>query len=88
MFLSLTNATHVFIFIIFSSIYVCSILWIYGDAATRGLIGWKGTLLPLLFLVAGTVAMLLGYSWALLVWPIGFIGWFVLRPAETTVLTE
>lgn len=88
MFLSLTNATHVFIFIIFSSIYVCSILWIYGDAATRGLIGWKGALLPLLFLVAGTVAMLLGYSWALLVWPIGFIGWFVLRPAETTVLTE
>ena len=85
--LSLTNATHVFIFIIFSSIYVCSILWIYGDAATRG-VGWRGTVLPLLFIVAGTVALLLGYNLALLVWPIGFIAWFVFRPAETKILTD
>lgn len=85
--LSLTNATHVFIFIIFSSIYVCSILWIYGDAATRGA-GWKGMILPLLFIVAGTLALLMGYNLALLVWPIGFIAWFFLRPGATIELTD
>ena len=85
--LSLTNATHVFIFIIFSSIYVCSILWIYGDAATRGA-GSKGMILPLLFIAAGTLALLMGYNLALLVWPAGYIAWFFLRPRETIVLTD
>ena len=85
--LSLANSTQVFIFIIFSSIYVCSILWIFGDAATRGT-GWKGSILPLVFIVAGILALLMGYNLALLAWPIGYIAWFLLRPSETIELTD
>jgi len=85
--LSLTSATQVFIFIIFSSIYVCSILWIYGDAATRGT-GWKGAILPLVFIAAGILALIMGYYLALLIWPIGYIAWFFLRSKETIMLTD
>ena len=79
--LALTSSMDVFIFIIFCSIYVCSILWIYGDAATRDA-GWKGLILPLLFVIAGTVALIKGEYLALLIWPVGFMLWFIKRPAE------
>ena len=85
--LPLTDATHVFAFIIFSSFYVCSILWIYGDAATRGA-GWKGLILPLLFIAAGVLAFINGLYLALLVWPAGYVAWLVLRPARTVELTD
>ena len=42
---SLDSALNVFIFIIVSSVYVCSILWTYGDTVTRGLTGWRGVLI-------------------------------------------
>lgn len=77
--ISLNSSLDVFLFIIFCSVYVCSILWIYGDAATRGA-GWKGLLLPLLFIVAGTLALILGISAGLAIWPLAYIGWFIWRP--------
>ena len=63
---SLDNSLDVFIFITLCSIYVCSILWVYGDAATRGMAGLKGVL---------TAALI-----AIVIWPLGFIIWFNKRP--------
>ena len=84
---SFSNATEVFIFIILCSVYVCSILWIYGDAATRDM-GIKGTILPLIFVVAAALALTKGWLWALLAWPVGYVAWFVLRPATSHVIVE
>ena len=85
--ISFTNSTDVFIFIIFCSAYVCSILWIYGDAATRDM-GVKGTILPLIFVIAAALALTKGLIMALIIWPIGYIAWFVLRPKSSHVITE
>jgi len=71
----------VFIFIVFCSFYVCSILWVYGDAATRNA-GWKGQMLPLLFVIAGTLALVKGVYLTLLIWPPGYAIWFVKRPEQ------
>lgn len=94
---SFNNSTEVFVFIILCSIYVCSILWIYGDSATRDM-GIKGLILPLIFILAIVLTFLsglvqnitgleLGY-WPLLAWPIGYIAWFVLRPKTAHAITE
>ncbi|MBL1140886.1 MAG: hypothetical protein HND53_02545 [Proteobacteria bacterium] len=85
--ISFSNSTEVFIFIILCSVYVCSILWIYGDAATRDM-GIKGAILPLIFVIAAALALTKGLFLALLAWPIGYIAWFVLRPATAHVITE
>ena len=85
--ISYTNSTDVFIFIIFCSVYVCSILWIYGDAATRDM-GIKGAILPLIFVIAAALALTKGLIMALIVWPIGYIAWFILRPKSSHVITE
>jgi hypothetical protein len=85
--LSFNNATEVFIFIILCSIYVCSILWIYGDSTTRGM-GIKGAILPLIFVIAASLTLTLGMSWTLIVWPIGYAAWFFLRPSKSQVITE
>jgi hypothetical protein len=66
---SLDNSLSVFIFIILCSIYVCSILWVYGDAATRGMAGLKG---------AFTAALV-----AIVIWPLGVIVWLCKRPSLT-----
>lgn len=79
--LSLTSSLDVFLFIIFCSFYVCSVLWIYGDAATRNA-GWKGLILPLLFVIAGTLALIKGEYMALVIWPLGYVIWFIRRPGE------
>ncbi len=79
--LTLTSATDVFIFIIFCSCYVCSILWIFGDAATRAA-GMKGMIFPILFVAAGALALIKGIYLALLIWPIGYVAWFYIRPKE------
>mgnify|MGYP007077426999 CR=1 FL=1 len=84
---SFNNAIEVFIFILSCSVYVCSILWIYGDAATRDL-GIKGGILPLIFVVAAALALIKGWMWALLAWPIGYVAWFLLRPAQSHVIDE
>ena len=84
---SFSNSTEVFIFIILCSVYVCSILWIYGDAATRDM-GIKGGILPLIFVIAAALALTKGITLALIAWPIGYIAWFVLRPATSHVITE
>ena len=81
--LNLGNSMDVFLFIIFCSFYVCSILWIYGDAATRNT-GWKGLILPLLFVIAGTLALIEGVYSGLLTWPIGYVAWFLKRPSAVT----
>ncbi len=83
----LTSATDVFIFIIFCSIYVCSILWIFGDVATRGG-GTKGKIFPLLFVIAGTLALIKGVYLALIVWPVGYVVWFYIRPKTEIELTD
>lgn len=85
--ISFTNSTEVFIFIILCSVYVCSILWIYGDAATRDM-GIKGAILPLIFVIAAALALTKGILLALLAWPIGYVVWFILRPATSHVITE
>lgn len=79
--LSLSNSFDVFLFIMFCSFYVCSVLWIYGDAACRNA-GWKGLLLPMLFVLAGGLALIKGVLMALAVWPLGYVIWFVTRPGE------
>ena len=84
---SFSNATEVFIFIILCSVYVCSILWIYGDAATRDM-GIKGGILPLIFVIAAALALTKGLMWALIVWPMGYGAWFFLRPAKSHVIVE
>ncbi len=84
---SFSNSTEVFIFIILCSVYVCSILWIYGDAATRDM-GIKGAILPLIFVIAAALALTKGMLLALLVWPIGYVAWFILRPTTSHVITE
>ena len=83
----LNSATDVFIFIIFCSIYVCSTLWLYGDVATRGG-GPKGMSIPLLFVIAGALALVKGIYLALLVWPVGYVAWFFIRPKNEIELTE
>ena len=82
-----SNATEVFIFIISCSVYVCSILWIYGDAATRDM-GIKGGILPLVFVIAAALALTKGILWALLAWPIGYVAWFILRPKTSHTIIE
>jgi hypothetical protein len=84
---SFSNSTEVFIFIILCSVYVCSILWIYGDAATRDM-GLKGGILPLIFIIAAALALTKGILLALIAWPIGYVAWFVLRPTKSHVITE
>ncbi len=81
--LGLTSSMDVFLFIIFCSLYVCSVLWIYGDAATRNA-GWKGLVLPLLFVLAGTLALVMGEYLALLIWPVGYLIWFIKRPLDVS----
>jgi hypothetical protein len=78
--LALSSSMDVFLFIIFCSFYVCTILWIYGDAATRNS-GWPGLVLPLIFIIAGTLALLKGMYLVLLCWPAGYLFWFMLRPS-------
>ena len=85
--ITLNSATDVFIFIIFCSIYVCSILWIFGDAATRAA-GTKGMIFPAMFVIAGALALIEGVNLALLVWPVGYVTWFFIRPAEEVEQTE
>ncbi len=85
--ISLTSSTDVFIFIIFCSIYVCSILWIFGDVATRGG-GTKGMIFPLLFVVAGTLALIKGVYLALIIWPVGYVVWFFIRPKTEIEMTD
>ena len=85
--ISFGNSTEVFIFIILCSVYVCSILWIYGDAATRDM-GIKGTILPLIFVIAAALALTKGMMLALIAWPVGYIGWFALRPKSSHVIVE
>lgn len=85
--ISFSNATEVFIFILMCSVYVCSCLWIYGDAATRDM-GAKGAILPLVFVIAAALFLTLGLYWVLIVWPIGYIMWFILRPKTSHVIRE
>ena len=85
--IALNSAADVFIFIIFCSIYVCSILWIFGDVATRGG-GIKGMLFPLVFVVIGSLALIKGIYLTLVLWPIGYIVWFIIRPKQEIELIE
>ena len=85
--ISFSNSTEVFIFIILCSVYVCSILWLYGVAATRDM-GLKGTILPLIFVIAAALALTKGMMMALIAWPVGYIGWFALRPKSSHAIVE
>ena len=84
---SFENVLGVFLFILFCSFYVCSILWIYGDAATRDM-GNKGLVLPLIFIVAGALALILGWFYVLALWPLGYLAWFILRPKSSHAIIE
>ena len=81
------DASDVFVFIIFCSIYVCSVLWIFGDVATRGA-GSKGMIFPAIFVVIGALALIEGLYMLLILWPVGYIAWFVIRPKQEIELTE
>lgn len=82
-----SNSTEVFIFIILCSVYVCSMLWIYGDGATRDM-GVKGAILPLIFVIAAALALTKGMIWSLLAWPVGFVLWFIFRPKTSHTIVE
>ncbi len=85
--ITFSNSVEVFIFIILCSVYVCSILWIYGDAATRDM-GAKGLILPLIFVIITVPALIKGMLWTLVFWLIGYIAWFILRPAKSHAIVE
>ena len=84
---SLTNnSTEVFIFIILCSVYVCSTLWLYGDATTRDM-GAKGAILPLILVIAAELALMMGVL-EVIGFPLCIAGWFllltkILTPVET-----
>ena len=59
----------------------------YGDAATRDM-GIKGTILPLIFVIAAALALTKGMMMALIAWPVGYIGWFTLRPKSSHAIVE
>ena len=91
------NAAEVFAFIMFCSVYVCSILWIYGDAATRNM-GLKGLILPFILILVIVLIFLgglfkhlagleLGY-WPIVIWPMAYIAWFILRPKTAHPIVE
>ncbi len=84
--LSLNSVFDVFIFIILCSIFVCSVLWIYGDTATRGLGGVRGAVIAVLIAIPGVIAIPILIKTpgliAVLLWPIGFLIWLNKRPAE------
>ena len=84
---SFSNTIQVFIFILLCSTYVCSILWIYGDSATRDM-GAKGAILPLIFVIVAALALTKGYLLGLLAWPIGFIAWFIFRPKKSHIIVD
>jgi hypothetical protein len=50
--------------------------------------GAKGAILPLIFVIAAALALTKGMTWVLLVWPIGYIAWFILRPKTSHAITE
>lgn len=81
------NAIEVFIFIIFCSVYVCSILWIYGDAIARDM-GFKSVLLPVVFILIAGFYLLEGTFWVLYIWLIIYTLWFMLRPKNSHAVTE
>ncbi len=83
--ITFSSAAEVFVFILLCSFYVCSCLWIYGDAATRDM-GFKGVILPMVFIIAATLFLILGMAWLLIIWPIGYVAWFVLRPKASHVI--
>ncbi len=85
--ISFDNALGVFLFIIFCSIFVCSILWIYGDGATRDM-GHKGLILPFIFIAIGALALIKGWLLALIAWPVGYVAWFLMRPKKSHVIVE
>jgi hypothetical protein len=84
--LALNSVTDVFIFIILCSGYVCSILWLYGDLATRGLAGLGGAVIAILIAIPGLIAIPVLVESpgliAVLLWPIGFLIWLNERPPE------
>ena len=88
--LILNSVFDVFIFIVLCSIYVCSILWIYGDMATRGLEGIKGAAITALIAIPGLIAIPVLVAMpgliAVLVWPIGFLIWLNERPEEIELI--
>ncbi len=83
----LNSSMDVFLFIIFCSFYVCSTLWLFGDAATRGA-GNQGKMIPLAFVIAAALALVLGWYLALIIWPIGYVIWFVIRPKQQIELID
>ena len=85
--ITLSSSLDVFIFIIFCSCYVCSILWIFGDAATRDA-GIQGMMFPIIFVIVGALALIKGIFLLLVLWPVGYIAWFYIRPKEEVEQTD
>ncbi len=83
--ITFSSAAEVFVFILLGSFYVCSCLWMYGDAATRDM-GIKGAILPLVFIIAAALFLTLGLAWILIIWPVGYVAWFIIRPRSSHVI--
>jgi hypothetical protein len=84
--LALNSVFDVFVFIILCSGFVCSILWLYGDLATRGLAGLRGGFIVLALAIPGLIAIPVLVESpgliAVLMWPLGFLIWLNERPEE------
>jgi hypothetical protein len=50
--------------------------------------GIKGTILPLIFVIAAALALTKGMMILLIAWPVGYIGWFALRPKSSHAIVE
>ena len=84
--LNLENIFDVFIFVMLSAGYVCSILWLYGDMVMRGLPGYKAVLGTGLIAIPGFFAVLTLVAMpgliSVFVWLIGGLLWLWLRDSE------
>ena len=49
--------------------------------------GAKGAILPLIFVIAAALALMMGV-YAVIVWPIGYAGWFLFRPKSSHAIVE
>lgn len=85
--ISFDSSVSALLFIVLGSIYVCSILWIYGDAVTRDA-GKTGLILPIIYILCGAFILHKGALIVLAVWPIGIAAWFFLRPKNAHAIIE
>ena len=75
------------VFIFVSAIYVCSLLWLYGDATARQA-QRLGVIFVMVFLLLGALVLTQGWLPLTVLWLLGYGLWFVMRPAVVANATD